>query len=125
MSDSEVKVTFSMLKPIYTAFSPSGLQYEELQVTAGRHGDDLRNTKQEISEINRMIQRLRSEIDHVKKQVRWGTVGKKSIIVSLVDQQALSPSLGNSWALRELQGAEGTQLLLNEFPQVRRDACKD
>ncbi|XP_005869284.2 PREDICTED: keratin, type II cytoskeletal 5 isoform X2 [Myotis brandtii] len=43
-------------------------KYEELQVTAGRHGDDLRNTKQEIAEINRMIQRLRSEIDHVKKQ---------------------------------------------------------
>uniref|UniRef100_A0A8C5KVH9 Predicted pseudogene 5478 n=1 Tax=Jaculus jaculus TaxID=51337 RepID=A0A8C5KVH9_JACJA len=46
-------------------------KYEELQVTAGRHGDDLRNTKQEIAEMNRMIQRLRSEIDHVKKQVRW------------------------------------------------------
>ncbi|XP_075409067.1 keratin, type II cytoskeletal 6A-like [Tenrec ecaudatus] len=43
-------------------------KYEELQVNAGRHGDDLRNTKQEISELNRMIQRLRSEIDHVKKQ---------------------------------------------------------
>ncbi|KAM6215259.1 keratin, type II cytoskeletal 6A-like [Rhynchocyon petersi] len=43
-------------------------KYEELQVTAGRHGDDLRITKQEISELNRMIQRLRSEIDHVKKQ---------------------------------------------------------
>ncbi|XP_033619534.1 keratin, type II cytoskeletal 75 isoform X2 [Fukomys damarensis] len=40
----------------------------ELQVTAGRHGDDLRNTKQEISEVNRMIQRLRAEIDSVKKQ---------------------------------------------------------
>ncbi|KFO31449.1 Keratin, type II cytoskeletal 6A [Fukomys damarensis] len=48
--------------------SSTDLQYEELQVTAGRHGDDLRNTKQEIAEINRMIQRLRSEIDHVKKQ---------------------------------------------------------
>ncbi|KAJ8797955.1 hypothetical protein J1605_001691 [Eschrichtius robustus] len=43
-------------------------KYEELQLTAGKHGDDLRNTKQEITEINRMIQRLRSEIDHVKKQ---------------------------------------------------------
>ncbi|XP_045143155.1 keratin, type II cytoskeletal 6A [Echinops telfairi] len=43
-------------------------KYEELQVTAGRHGDDLRNTKQEISEMNRMIQRLRAEIDSVKKQ---------------------------------------------------------
>ncbi|KAI0567961.1 Filament domain-containing protein, partial [Pyrenophora tritici-repentis] len=37
-------------------------------VTAGRHGDALRNPKQEIAEINRMIHRLRSEIDHVKKQ---------------------------------------------------------
>ncbi|NWX62634.1 K2C75 protein, partial [Promerops cafer] len=43
-------------------------KYEELQVSAGRHGDDLRNTKIEISEINRMVQRLRNEIDGVKKQ---------------------------------------------------------
>ncbi|XP_041326483.1 keratin, type II cytoskeletal 6A-like isoform X2 [Pyrgilauda ruficollis] len=43
-------------------------KYEELQVSAGRHGDDLRNTKMEISEINRMVQRLRNEIDSVKKQ---------------------------------------------------------
>ncbi|XP_032994320.1 keratin, type II cytoskeletal 5-like [Lacerta agilis] len=42
-------------------------KYEELQVSAGRHGDDLRNTKTEISELNRVIQRLRSEIDAVKK----------------------------------------------------------
>ncbi|XP_060128091.1 keratin, type II cytoskeletal cochleal-like [Zootoca vivipara] len=43
-------------------------KYEELQLSAGRHGDDLRNTKTEISELNRMIQRLHSEIDNVKKQ---------------------------------------------------------
>uniref|UniRef100_A0A8C8SJ04 IF rod domain-containing protein n=1 Tax=Pelusios castaneus TaxID=367368 RepID=A0A8C8SJ04_9SAUR len=43
-------------------------KYEELQVTAGRHGDDLRNTKHEISELNRVIQRLRNEIDNVKRQ---------------------------------------------------------
>ncbi|XP_052665242.1 keratin, type II cytoskeletal 6A-like isoform X2 [Harpia harpyja] len=43
-------------------------KYEELQLTAGRHGDDLHNTKMEISEMNRMIQRLHSEIDSVKKQ---------------------------------------------------------
>ncbi|XP_046923020.1 keratin, type II cytoskeletal 3 isoform X2 [Lynx rufus] len=40
----------------------------ELQTTAGRHGDDLKNTKSEISELNRMIQRLRAEIENVKKQ---------------------------------------------------------
>uniref|UniRef100_A0A669Q2K9 IF rod domain-containing protein n=1 Tax=Phasianus colchicus TaxID=9054 RepID=A0A669Q2K9_PHACC len=32
----------------------------ELQATAGKHGDDLRNTKGEISELNRLIQRIRS-----------------------------------------------------------------
>ncbi|KAL7989784.1 hypothetical protein Chor_012450, partial [Crotalus horridus] len=44
-------------------------KYEELQVSAGRHGDDLRNTKTEIAELNRVIQRLRSEIDNTKKQM--------------------------------------------------------
>ncbi|XP_023578548.1 keratin, type II cytoskeletal 72 isoform X2 [Octodon degus] len=41
---------------------------QELQVTAGQHGDDLKLTKAEISEVNRLIQRLRSEIGNVKKQ---------------------------------------------------------
>ncbi|XP_027398761.1 keratin, type II cytoskeletal 1 [Bos indicus x Bos taurus] len=44
-------------------------KYEELQITAGQHGDSLKNTKVEISELNRVIQRLRSEIDSVKKQI--------------------------------------------------------
>ena len=71
--DSILKTLISVLWSPWTApLSPSGSQYEELRVTAGRHGDDLRNTKQEISEINRVIQRLRSEIDHVKKQVWRG-----------------------------------------------------
>uniref|UniRef100_A0A670ZC77 IF rod domain-containing protein n=1 Tax=Pseudonaja textilis TaxID=8673 RepID=A0A670ZC77_PSETE len=43
-------------------------QFEALQHTAGRHGDNLRNTRQEIQELTRNIQRLRSEIEHVKKQ---------------------------------------------------------
>ncbi|CAM4659257.1 keratin, type II cytoskeletal cochleal-like [Caretta caretta] len=43
-------------------------KYEELQLTAGKHGVDLHNTKIELSEMNRMIQRLHSEIDNVKKQ---------------------------------------------------------
>ncbi|XP_019580064.2 keratin, type II cytoskeletal 72 isoform X1 [Rhinolophus sinicus] len=41
---------------------------QELQITAGQHGDDLKLTKAEISELNRLIQRLRSEIGSVKKQ---------------------------------------------------------
>ncbi|VFV38660.1 type ii cytoskeletal 72 [Lynx pardinus] len=41
---------------------------QELQVTAGQQGDDLKLTKAEISELNRLIQRIRSEIGNVKKQ---------------------------------------------------------
>ncbi|KAB1269968.1 Keratin; type II cytoskeletal 6A [Camelus dromedarius] len=67
---SEVKAQYEEIAQRSRAEAESWYQskYEELQVTAGRHGDDLRNTRQEISEINRMVQRLRSEIDHVKKQ---------------------------------------------------------
>ncbi|XP_015276962.1 PREDICTED: keratin, type II cytoskeletal 8-like [Gekko japonicus] len=43
-------------------------KYEELQTVAGRHGDDLRNTKNEINELNRMISRIQSEIDGLKGQ---------------------------------------------------------
>ncbi|KAM4881162.1 keratin, type II cytoskeletal 6A [Thomomys bottae] len=67
---AEVKAQYEEIAQRSRAEAESWYQtkYEELQVTAGRHGDDLRNTRQEIAEINRMIQRLRSEIDHVKKQ---------------------------------------------------------
>ncbi|XP_074420922.1 keratin, type II cytoskeletal cochleal-like [Larus michahellis] len=43
-------------------------RYEELQSTAGRHGDSLRNTKIEIQELTRNVQRLRAEIENIKKQ---------------------------------------------------------
>ncbi|NXF95946.1 K2C75 protein, partial [Eubucco bourcierii] len=43
-------------------------KFEELQATAGKHGDDLRNTKGEISELNRLIQRIRSEIENARNQ---------------------------------------------------------
>lgn len=39
-------------------------------MTAGKHGDSLKEIKIEISELNRVIQRLQGEIAHVKKQVR-------------------------------------------------------
>lgn len=47
-------------------------QYEELRVTAGNHGDNLRNHKNEILEMNKLIQRLQQEIENVKAQVRLG-----------------------------------------------------
>ncbi|XP_053542306.1 keratin, type II cytoskeletal 8 [Ictalurus punctatus] len=43
-------------------------KYEEIQTSASRYGEDLRSTKAEIADLNRMIQRLQSEIDAVKGQ---------------------------------------------------------
>ncbi|XP_040196549.1 keratin, type II cytoskeletal cochleal-like [Rana temporaria] len=43
-------------------------RYEELRMTAGKHGDDLRNTKHEITELTRLIQRLKGEIESIKSQ---------------------------------------------------------
>ncbi|KAM4881209.1 keratin, type II cytoskeletal 7 [Thomomys bottae] len=41
---------------------------ETLQAQAGKHGDDLRNTRNEIADMNRAIQRLQAEIDSLKNQ---------------------------------------------------------
>ncbi|XP_050604700.1 keratin, type II cuticular Hb4 [Macaca thibetana thibetana] len=43
-------------------------KYEEMQVTAGQHCDNLRNTRNEINELTRLIQRLKAEIEHTKAQ---------------------------------------------------------
>ncbi|XP_032276979.1 keratin, type II cytoskeletal 2 oral-like [Phoca vitulina] len=40
----------------------------ELQTTASRYGNDLRSTKNEIAELNRMVQRLRAKIESIKRQ---------------------------------------------------------
>uniref|UniRef100_A0A8B9G1B7 IF rod domain-containing protein n=1 Tax=Amazona collaria TaxID=241587 RepID=A0A8B9G1B7_9PSIT len=64
---AEVKAQYEDIANRSRAEAESWYQ-SRLQATAGRHGDDLRNTKQEISELNRHVQRLRSEVDSVKKQ---------------------------------------------------------
>ncbi|XP_012620408.2 keratin, type II cuticular Hb4 [Microcebus murinus] len=43
-------------------------KYEEMRVTAGQHCDNLRNTRNEINELTRVIQRLKAEIEHAKAQ---------------------------------------------------------
>ncbi|XP_053560990.1 keratin, type II cytoskeletal cochleal-like [Bombina bombina] len=43
-------------------------RFEELRMTAGSYGNDLQNTKNEIAELNRKIQRLRGEIESAKSQ---------------------------------------------------------
>uniref|UniRef100_A0A8C3WE57 Keratin 4 n=1 Tax=Catagonus wagneri TaxID=51154 RepID=A0A8C3WE57_9CETA len=44
------------------------IKIQQLQISVDQHGDSLKSTKNEISELNRMIQRLRAEIENVKKQ---------------------------------------------------------
>uniref|UniRef100_A0ABI8AM48 IF rod domain-containing protein n=1 Tax=Felis catus TaxID=9685 RepID=A0ABI8AM48_FELCA len=43
-------------------------RYEELRLTAGTHCDNLRNRKNEILEMNKLIQRLQQETETVKAQ---------------------------------------------------------
>ncbi|XP_066440306.1 keratin, type II cytoskeletal 1-like [Eleutherodactylus coqui] len=44
-------------------------KYKQLQNAAGQQGDNLKNSKNEISELNRMIQKMRSELENLKKQI--------------------------------------------------------
>ncbi|XP_061689580.1 intermediate filament protein ON3-like [Syngnathoides biaculeatus] len=43
-------------------------KYRDMEASAGQYGDDLRSTKTEIADLNRMISRLQNEIDAVKAQ---------------------------------------------------------
>uniref|UniRef100_A0A8C2RRN1 Keratin 1 n=1 Tax=Capra hircus TaxID=9925 RepID=A0A8C2RRN1_CAPHI len=67
---AEVKAQYEQIAQRSRAEAESWYQtkYEELQVTAGKHGDNLRDTKNEIAELTRTVQRLQGEADAVKKQ---------------------------------------------------------
>ncbi|NXJ86693.1 K2C4 protein, partial [Trogon melanurus] len=67
---AEVKIQYEEIANRSRVEAESWYQckFEELQATAGKHGDSLRDTKIEISELNRVIQRIRAEIESVKKQ---------------------------------------------------------
>ncbi|NXW90957.1 K2C75 protein, partial [Alopecoenas beccarii] len=101
-------------------------KYEELQVTAGKHGDKLRDTKTEISEINRMIQRIRTEIDSVKKQCETlqssimdaeqrGELALKDARAKLIELEAAMQKAKTDLAqqLREYQDLMNTKLALD------------
>ncbi|XP_034957752.1 keratin, type II cytoskeletal 8 [Zootoca vivipara] len=67
---AEVKAQYEEIaaKSRAEAESMYQIKYEELQSMAGKHGDDLRNTKNEINELNRIIGRIQSEIEGLKGQ---------------------------------------------------------
>ena len=45
------------------------LQFDQMAMQASQYGDELKNIKGEIADLNRMISRLQSEIEAVKAQV--------------------------------------------------------
>lgn len=45
-------------------------QFEQMTAEADESGNDLRNSKNEIAELNRMIIRLQNELEAAKGQVR-------------------------------------------------------
>ncbi|EPY82999.1 keratin 6 irs4-like protein [Camelus ferus] len=91
---------------------------QQLQQAAGWHGDDLKHTKNEMSELNRLIQRIRCEIANVKKQCsnletaianaeQWGDNALKDARAKLDELEA---------AL--LQGKEEMARLLKEYQEL-------
>uniref|UniRef100_A0A4W2D3K8 IF rod domain-containing protein n=1 Tax=Bos indicus x Bos taurus TaxID=30522 RepID=A0A4W2D3K8_BOBOX len=93
----------------------------ELQTTAGMHGDDLKSIKTEIMEFNRMIQRLRAEIESVKKQTaiadaeQHGEVALKDANAKLQDLKAALQQAKEDLArlLKEYQELMNVKLALD------------
>uniref|UniRef100_A0A287CUB5 Keratin 72 n=2 Tax=Ictidomys tridecemlineatus TaxID=43179 RepID=A0A287CUB5_ICTTR len=87
---------------------------QELQVAAGQHGDDLKLTKTEILELNRLVQRIHSEIGNVKKQC-------SSLETAIADaEQRGDCALKDARAkLDELEGA--LQQAKEELARMMRD----
>ncbi|XP_027714203.1 keratin, type II cytoskeletal 2 oral-like [Vombatus ursinus] len=90
----------------------------ELEITAGKHGDDLRNTKSEIAELSRMIQRLQAQIESIKKQ-------NASLQTAIADAEqrgelALKDAQAKLAELREAlqQAKEDLAHLLQEYQEL-------
>lgn len=54
----------------WSVFPSRSGQFDQMSSQASQYNDELRNTKGEIADINRMISRLQSEIEVIKSQVR-------------------------------------------------------
>lgn len=53
---------------VSSCLSPN-LQCEEMKATVTQQGENLRRTKDELNDLNRMIQRLTAEVENAKQQV--------------------------------------------------------
>ncbi|EAW96643.1 keratin 1B [Homo sapiens] len=89
-------------------------KYQELQIMAGRHGDDLKNSKMEIAELNRTVQRLQAEISNVKKQIE-----QMQSLISDAEERG-EQALQDAWQkLQDLE--EALQQSKEELARLLRD----
>ncbi|KAB1269875.1 Keratin; type II cuticular Hb5, partial [Camelus dromedarius] len=91
---------------------------EEMKATVIRHGETLRRTKEEINELNRMIQRLTAEIENAKCQR-----AKLEAAVAEAEQQGEAALNDARCKLAELEGAlqkakQDMACLLKEYQEV-------
>ncbi|XP_014642212.1 PREDICTED: keratin, type II cuticular Hb6-like [Ceratotherium simum simum] len=93
-------------------------KFEEIKATVVQHGETLRRTKEEINELNRLIQRLTAEIENAKRQN-----SKLEAAVAEAEQQG---EVALSDARSKLAGLEGAlqkakqdmACLLREYQEV-------
>ncbi|XP_032500610.1 keratin, type II cytoskeletal 7 isoform X1 [Phocoena sinus] len=101
-------------------------KFDTLQAQAGKHGDDLRHTRNEIAELNRAVQRLQAEIDSNKNQrakleaaiaeaEERGELAVKDSRAKLVDLEEALQKAKQDMArqLREYQELMSTKLALD------------
>uniref|UniRef100_H2R7E5 Keratin 81 n=1 Tax=Pan troglodytes TaxID=9598 RepID=H2R7E5_PANTR len=91
---------------------------EEMKATVIRHGETLRRTKEEINELNRMIQRLTAEVENAKCQN-----SKLEAAVAQSEQQGEVALSDARCKLAELEGAlqkakQDMACLIREYQEV-------
>uniref|UniRef100_A0A667HA31 Keratin, type II cuticular Hb5 n=1 Tax=Lynx canadensis TaxID=61383 RepID=A0A667HA31_LYNCA len=91
---------------------------EEMKATVIRHGETLRRTKEEMNELNRMIQRLTAEIENAKCQR-----AKLEAAVAEAEQQGEAALSDARCKLAELEAAlqkakQDMACLLKEYQEV-------
>ncbi|KAB1269871.1 Keratin; type II cuticular Hb6 [Camelus dromedarius] len=91
---------------------------EEIKATVIRQGETLRRTKEEINELNRMIQRLTAEVENAKCQI-----SKLEAAVTQAEQQGEATVNDARCKLAELEGAlqkakQDMACLVREYQEV-------
>uniref|UniRef100_G1S7S1 IF rod domain-containing protein n=1 Tax=Nomascus leucogenys TaxID=61853 RepID=G1S7S1_NOMLE len=91
---------------------------EEMKATVIRHGETLRRTKEEINELNRVIQRLTAEVENAKCQN-----SKLEAVVAQSEQQGEAALSDARCKLAELEGAlqkakQDMACLIREYQEV-------